>query len=329
MFRRLSRRIVLITLLSVSVCTLAIGLFSYQWAKKTIVSEFVDVSSNYYQNSYDLLQQYLNYIGETAKMIASNPNVAREIQKTDASSSDLSQLLDGITFGMNLEIRGISLYKEDGSVVTLNRMSNVPPLEALTEDERIRRFVGDPGTKFMWISRYKNLSLYYNGQYRENGTYSYLLKWAGDKGDPLGMMVIDLDLDRLFNFFNTENVMFQDNRLLLLRDGDNWASSSPNGKNDGGFALSDLAQIKNAREGRFISHQGDKLVLYRELMDPDTKIVMTIPLKHSITRISGLKQSILSLSVLSVLIAAMLALMLKASIVRPLTHLYTRMRAFK
>jgi hypothetical protein len=64
-------------------------------------------------------------------------------------------------------------------------------------------------------------------------------------------------------------------------------------------------------------------------MDSNTKIVMTIPLKHSITRLSGLKWSILALSFLSVLVAAMLALMLKAGIVRPLTQLYGRMRAFK
>ncbi|UUZ80245.1 hypothetical protein LJK88_35740 [Paenibacillus sp. P26] len=48
MFKKLSRRIMLITISGLSFCIAVMGVFAYQWAKKTVLFETVQVSSNYF-----------------------------------------------------------------------------------------------------------------------------------------------------------------------------------------------------------------------------------------------------------------------------------------
>ncbi|PYI55553.1 cache domain-containing protein [Paenibacillus flagellatus] len=326
MFKRLSRRIVLITLLSVSAFTVAIGFFSYYWAKRTVLSEFIAVSTNYFQSSNDLLAQYLNYTGETAKMIANNPNVAGAVEKPHVSS-EVSPLLDSLAYGMNTDIRGISLYKTDGTIYSLSGMSNLPSLEQLRQEEPIRRFIESAEPKSMWISRYKHLSSYYNYRYGANGTFSYLLKWTDDRGAVSGIMVIDLDANRLFGFFQTDNSIFVQNRLYMLRDGDNLIRSSP-GDQAESLDPDDLGQLTGS-EGKFVSADGGRLILYNTIMDSNTKIVASIPLKQSISHLSAMKGAVVLLALFSCIGAALLAAMLRTSIVRPLSQLYVKMKAIK
>ncbi|KIL38639.1 hypothetical protein SD70_25045 [Gordoniibacillus kamchatkensis] len=328
MFHRLSRRIVSITLLSVSAFTVLIGLFSYQWAKKTVVSEFIGMSTHYFDSSCNLLAQNLNYIGETAKMIMNNPNVAVAI-RNPAVSPEISLMLDSFA-AMNLDIKGITLYIPDGTSYSMSRLSNVPSLDKLREDDRIRRFLDDPEAKFLWISRYRGLTSYYNYQYGPNGTLTYLLKWSGDgdHGGLSGTMAVDLDAEKLFAFFQTSNAAFHENRLFLIRDGTDIVSSPING-NDDKLSPRDLPTINGSEQGWFLSADGSELILHRTVMSSNTQIVMAAPLKQSIARLSALRWSIILLTMFSGMFAVLLAVLLKTSIIRPLNHLYIKMKALK
>ncbi|UUZ93621.1 cache domain-containing protein [Paenibacillus sp. P25] len=328
MFKKLSRRIMLITISGLSFCIAVMGVFAYQWAKKTVLFETVQVSSNYFRSSNDLLEQYLNYIGETAKMIANNPGITETAWRPNVPPSKVSLLLDRLTFGMNMDVKGISLYRPDGTVFTLSGMSNVPSMEKLKEEEPIRRFMNDSGEQWKWLSRYKNLSPYYYDRYSTNGTFSYLLKWTVSEGGTPGTMIVDLDADKLFGFFRTDNDLFRHNCLFLIRDGENIVHSSLSGSADDA-APQDLTQLNNGLEGRFISADGDQLYLYHTVMNSNVKIVVSIPPRDSVSNLSALKWSIVLLGPLSGLFAVILALMLKRSVTRPLAQLYGRMRAFR
>lgn len=327
MFKELSRRIVLITLLSVSVFTVGTGIFSYQWAKRTITGEFVEISSNYFQSSNDLLEQYLNYIGETAKMIANNPNLAAAVQSSDRTVA-VPRLLDSFAYGMNLDIMGVALYTADGMIYSLSKISNVPPMEELAKAPRIRAFLNDPDQTSLWHSRYRNLSSFYNYQYSKEGTFSFLLKWAASDGSPPGTLVIDLDINKLFSFFVSSNAMFRDNGLFLVRDGTDLVVSSSNPEPDG-LNSGILRKISSGTEGSFLLQDREQLYLYSTVMDSNVKVILAIPFRNSLASLSALRWSITLLALLSCLLAVVLAFMVKSSIIRPLTRLYTRMKAFK
>jgi len=328
MFKRFSRRILLITLVSVSAFATASGLFSYYWAKRTVLSEFVSVSSNYFQTSRELLEQYLNSTGETAKVIANNPNLAVAARGPNAYG-EVPRLLDVLASGMNPDIRGIALYAADGTVYSLSRMSNLPSLKQMMAEEPVRRFLEDGKRQSAWISRYRDLSSYYDYRYVENGTFSFLLKTGqgGESGVP-GTMVVDLDAVQLFRFFASDHPFFAGNRLYLVRDGTDIVPSA-SGSEASPFAEDDLRRVNGGTGGRFTSEDGSRLVLYETILESNAKIVAAIPLQSSYAHLSPLGRTVLLLGLLSGAFALALAFWLRAGIVRPLSQLYERMKSFR
>jgi len=326
MFRHLSRRIVMISLLTISICTLIIGIFSFQWARKTVQSEFVEVSSNYFHNSNESLDQYLGYIEETAKVILNSPQIAFEIQQPKVSI-ELPGLLDDLSLGLNLKLLGISIYKTNGTIYSLSRMSNMPSLDKLKEDPNIRRFIDHSPEKFNWTFRYKNLSSY-GDSFSSNGTLSYLLKTFGENGVLAGIMIIDIDGNKLFDFFSTNNALFHQSKLFLLRDDESIAYSASVGNKDAAEPK-DLNKIIKDPEGSYISANGDQLMLFQSVLNSDTKIVMGLPLSNSIEKLHSLRKSIIVFMLLSGSLAVLLSILLKNSIIRPLNQLYKRIRMFR
>jgi hypothetical protein len=327
MFRRLSLRIVLITLSAIAICTILIGIFSFQWAKRTVQSEFIEVSSTYYRNSGELLSQYMNYVEESAKVMLNNPVVVRAVRQPQVSM-ELQPVLDNLSAGQNLKLAGISIYKTDGTVYSLSRMSNMPSLQALQQDERIRSFEGNSAQKSMWLFRSKdNVGRDYANSYSPNGALSYLLKTFDDSGSLLGIMIIDLDANKLFDFFSTDNALFRQSNLFLVRDGKDVGGSPLNASKEVPDA-GDLAQITKDPAGSFISSRRDRLMLFHSVLGSSTKIVMDIPLRNATSKLHALPLSIVLLTLLSSTLAVLLAYLLKTSIVRPLTQLYKRIRAF-
>lgn len=326
MFRRLSRRIVLISLLTISICTLLIGIFSYQWAKKTVRSEFMTVSSNYYRNSNELIVQHMNYIEETAKVILNNPIIDHELEQTKVST-ELQPVMDNLSSGLDVKLLGISFYKTNGTVYSLSRMSDLPTLDKLREDETINRFMDNAADKSKWTFRQQNLPYYYTNVVHSNGTLSYLLKAFRDNGSLLGMMVVDLDANKLFDFFSTDNALFRQNKLFLLLDGQTIGYPASDASRDTPDAR-DLSRIKKDPEGSFVSAKGDMLVLFQPILNSATKMVMNIPLNNSASMLQSLQMSILLYTLMSSSLAVVLAILLQRSIVRPLNQLYKRIKTF-
>lgn len=322
MFKRLSRRIVLFILLSISVITVAIGVYSYSWVRNTVISEYIEMSLNYAHSSNDLMTQYLNYVAETGKMIASNPSVSTAISRPNASS-EVTTLLDNLALSMNIDIAGVTLYMEDGNHYSISKLSNVPALENIAEDQRVSHFMDEPESIEMWISRY-NLSAYYNQLYSAEGVFSYLLKFSiqGKKG----LMVIDLNPRKLFEFYESDNPLFQHQQLFLVRDGENIIRAFQ-AEQDEAQAPLDLHKINAHKDGWFLAK--DQLVIHDTIKSSNTQIVMSSPLQHSTSQLSALRWSIIVLSFLSGVIAIVISGMLKNSIIRPLTSLYSRMKAIK
>jgi hypothetical protein len=327
MFRRLSFRIVIITLATISICTILIGLFSFQWAKRTVQSEFKEVASNYYRNSGELLVQYMNYIEESAKVMLNNPTIVREIRLPKVST-ELPPVLDNLAASQNLKQAGVSIYKTDGTVYSLGRMSNMPSFQTLQQDGRIRSFTDNSALKSTWLFRNKeNVGHDNANSYSSNGTLSYFLKTFDDNGSLLGMMIIDLDANNIFDFFSTDNALFRQSKLFLVRDGKDVGGSPLNANNEVPDA-GDVEQIAKDPEGSFISSRGDRLMLFHSILDSNTKIVMDVPLRNATSRLRSLPLSLALLTLLSSTLAVLLAFLLKQSIVRPLTQLYKRIRAF-
>lgn len=326
MFRHLSRRIVMISLLTITICTLVIGIFSYQWAKRTVQSEFIEVSSNYFRNSNESLDQYLGYIEESAKVLLNSPEIASEIQQNKVST-ELPGLLDDLSLGMNLKLLGISIYKTNGTIYSLSRMSNMPSLDKLKEDPNIQRFIDNSAAKFNWTFRYKNLSTY-GDSFRSNGTLSYLLKTFGDNGALLGVMIIDIDEDKLFDFFSNDNALFHESKLFLLRDDERVVYSLSDRDKEAAYP-GDLAKIIKDPEGSLISAKGEQLMLFGSVLNSDTKIVMGLPLSNSFDNLHSLRKSIILFMLFSGSLAVLLSVLLKNSIIRPLNQLYKRIRMLR
>ncbi|WP_080839146.1 hypothetical protein [Cohnella massiliensis] len=328
MFKKFSRRIALITIVSVSAFTAVVGALAYEWAKRTVVSEFAAISANSFQSSFELLEQFLNATGETAKMIANNPNLAVAVGSPNAFG-EASLLLDSLAYGADLNILGISLYRPDGTVYAMSGMSNFPPFEQLAAETAVRRFLDDPDLQTMWVSRYRNLASYYNYRYVENGTFSLLLKGASVREAMTGtVMVFDLETVALFDFFVTNNALFSQNRLFLVRDGSDIVRYA-SGPGEEAIEADDLRRLNESPGGRFVSIGGDRLILHETILGSNTKIVAAVPLTGSLSRLEPLKGAVLLLGLVSAAGAVAAAIWLRASIVRPLNQLYLKMKSLK
>jgi len=325
-FRLLSRRIVLISLITVTACTILIGLFSFQWAKRTVEAEFMGVSSSYFAKSNDLIVQYMNNMEEKARVILDNPVIAREIREPRVSR-EVQPVLDHFSQSLDVKLLGISIYKPDGTLYSLSRMSSIPTYEQLKEDAPVRDLLNRPSASSAWTLRNRNLAQYSVNFNRENGALTYLAKSYDDRGGLLGLMVIDLDVGTLFDFLGTTNKLFRQSQLFLIRDNEEgvYAAYAADRSAPG---AADLRKIKRDPEGAFISADGSRLVLYQPILGADAKIAMSIPLKNIDGNLRTLRLSIVLYTVLFGLLAVALAILLRRSIVRPLSQLYKRIRAF-
>lgn len=324
MFPLLSRRIVLISLLTISICTVLIGIFSYEWAKRTVRSEFVGVSSSYFAKSNDLIAQYMNHMEETAKVMLENPVIAHEIRKPGVSM-EVQPVLDHFSQALDVKLLGISIYKPNGTLYSLSRMSNIPSLDQLREDSRIREFLTLSSPASAWLLRDRNLAQYY--AYSANDALTYLAKTYDDDGSLLGLMVIDLDVQPLFDFLSTTNELFRQSELFLVRGNEDVLYDPEDGvKRAPGAA--DLGKIKEDPKGSFVSTGGDRLVLFQSVLNLDSKMVMSIPLKNTDANLRALRMSIFWYSLLFGSLSVCLAVLLRSSIIKPLRQLYKRIRTF-
>lgn len=326
MFRFLSRRIVLISFLTISVGTVLIGIFSYEWAKRTVQSEFADVSSSYFAKSNDSVAQYRSHMEETAKVMLENPVIAHELRQPNVST-EVQPVLDQFSLSLDVKLLGISIYQTNGTIYSLSRMSNVPSLDRLRDDARIRAFLNSSSSSSAWMLRDRNQTPDYVNFDARNGTLTYLTKAFDDHGSLLGLMLIDLDPNQLFDFFGTTNKLFGQSELFLLRGNDSIVYAS--GYTDQRApAAGDLRNIKKEPEGSFQSAAGDRLVLFRTVLNADTKIVMSIPLQNADTELRALRVSIVAYTLLFGSLAVFLAVLLRASIIKPLSLLFKRIRSF-
>lgn len=328
MFRRLSRRIVIISLSTISVCTFIFGLFSYQWAKRTEQSEFIAISTNYYHNSYESLIQHMKYLEETAKVILTNPIVSRELQQTKVST-EIQPILDNFSIGLDSQLLGISIYQTNGTVYSLSRMSNLPTLDQLQGDRLIRRFMDNSSQTSVWVFRNNNLPIYYfhDTPYSSKGTFTCLLKAFNDTGALSGIMAIDLDANKLFDLFSNNTALFHPSRLFLIHDSQDIVSLAAYSSKEEPDPK-DLQKIKKDPEGSFVSASGERLILFHSILNTDTQVVMELPLNNSMSKLHSLGTSLLLITLISISIAVLLALLLKMSIVRPLSQLYKKIKKF-
>lgn len=326
-FRLLSRRIVFISFLTISVCTVLIGIFSYEWAKRTVHSEFAGVSSSYFAKSGDSIVQYMNSMEETAKVMLDNPVIAHEIRQPYVSTK-VQPVLDNFSLSLDAKLLGISIYKTDGTLYSLSRMSNIPSLDQLREDARIRDFLTSSSAPSAWLLRDRDLAYYSVNSYAVNGTLTYLAKAFDDNGSLLGVMVIDLDLHPIFDFFGTTNKLFRDSELFLVGDNGEVVDASADAQKRAP-AAGDLDPIKKDPKGSFISAKGHRLVLFQTVLNADAKMVMSLPLSNADSQLRALRWSIILYTFLFGALAVVLAVMLRGSIIKPLSQLYKRIRTFQ
>ncbi|MBP1990237.1 cache domain-containing protein [Paenibacillus eucommiae] len=320
MFNRLSKRIVLIFLIVVWVCTILMGLFAYRWSKQTYVSQYSGMSFNYFQSSNNRLTQFLHYTEETFKLIASHPSIV-EAMSEPYFSLDASQLLSSLVFDSNLNVTEVKLYSASGFVYSFAKNLNTQPFELFKAAENVQAFLEDNDRKYIWTSRHQ---VSFNDS-TEHNVFSYMLKLE-ENNDLLGLLVVDFEFQELYRFFVTANPLFNENKLLFVPSN----SSFLNVENNLLSLLTDdeINRILHTSEVQTITTTNEKILLQSEIADSGAKIVILIPLREAI-KLSSPKWILISFIMIYCICTFYIAILLRNSIIQPLNRLYGRINAWK
>jgi sensor histidine kinase YesM len=306
----------LIFLLAVMGCTVSVSLFAYLWSERTYVSQYSDMSLNYFQSSNNRLTQFLHYTEETFKMIANHPTIVQAMSEP-YFSLDASQLLGSLVLDSNLDIIDVKLYSASGFVYSVAKSLSTQPFELFKSTEPVRGFLERPDEKYLWISRTQAPDG--SGDGSADNVFSYLLK-VEEPGRMLGTLVVDFDYHELFTFFHTGNPLFNENKLLLIAGSQSLYTPSNNALPE--LTSEEIGSIQSGNEGRFIAANGKQLVIYSPIVDSSTRMAVLIPLREASSQLSNLKWTLISFVLVYCVLVVYLAYLLRNSIVQPLIHLY-------
>lgn len=321
MFRQLSQRIILIFLLSVWISTCILSIIAYRWAERTLTTQFTDISLNYFRSSDDRLTHFLKYTEENFKLIANHPEITKAMVDP-VFSLEASRLMNSLVFDLNLDITDVTVYSTSGFTYSVSKLLKVPPMEKLREIPQIQAFLDQSVEKYIWTPRYHGVNGENDQTYASTDVLSYLLKMEAS-GQLLGTIVVDVDTQQLFQFFQTKNVLFHDNNMLLIRNGTN-LSHPLYESSKSQLAPADLQKINNTDKGHFVSTSNNQLILFSTIANSDTKMVMLNPLKEPTKQLTMLKWSLIAFSILFCIFSVYTAVQLRNSIIQPLKRLYNK-----
>lgn len=326
MFKHLSSRIFILTIAIVCICTLIVSIFSYIWSTKTLYRQFEKISINFYNSNSNNLSQYLDNVAESSKQISTNPTLVRILESTTFEPGT-NQILTSILSGLNLDIIGLTLYGKNDFTYFSNQISDIPSLQVLTDNPEIKNFIMSPKKTAIWVSRYKNISNYYNGTFRYRyGVLSYILKIRNEPNKILGYAIVDIDITKVFEFFKFQNTISPNCSTYIVRNITDVLPFS-NNKADEKLYPADIGKMKNT-SGYFLSSDGKHLVIYETIKDTNTKDVITIPLENAYNRAFGLKIFLMFFIIICSIFSVYLAYLLNKSIIRPLTGIYNKMKSY-
>ncbi len=323
-FKHLTKRIFLISIISITSLTLLVAWVSFNWSKKILYQQFVKVSSNYFTGSNNNISQFLNGIAELSKLISANPALVYTL-KNDRFVPGTDQILKSTASGLNLDVVGIAIY---GKGYSYSSISGMTPLDTLLKNPAIEDFSMSPEKNSLWVSRYKDISLLYNDSidYRD-GVLSYLLKMYDKEKNVVGYALVDIDVKTIFNFFDNQNRIFDGNSIYIIRDKEDVLPSPYNNSSEK-ISGADLKKVKDTK-GYFVSSDGKKLILYDNVADMDIKTAMAIPIKNAFGKSTEYIGIFIIFTAVFFVFSIYIACALDKSITRPLTHIYYKMKSFK
>ena len=332
MFKKLSMRIILISFFSIWSCTLVLSISTYNWAKKSVTAEYINVAQNYFKSSNDNLKQYLNFTEGTLKMIANSPSILVNLNKYTYVFG-FSKVLNNLVRDINPDIQGAAIYRPNGDVYYMDRMSEMPDLNRIQENPLIHEWMFKQDALGLWLARFQNIPLYYSNN--NSGdildcVLTNLLK-IYDSSKPshhlLGYFITDLDIGKLFEFYTTQNRLFQKSDLALIID---QKKTIYRNKNPLFYMLQprDLQKINNQPNGWFMVDNGKYVLLFDTVINSKIQVVLMIPVMNALNQIQSLKWTIISLCIIMAILSIVVAIKLRDNLIKPLRGLYKKIQKF-
>jgi len=327
MFVKLSRKIIYTLLAAASICTLLIGGASYYFANHIIRSEYESLAVGNFRSSSDTLANYLTYMAEKLKIIASHPTIRRAVQ-TNRHMTEVTDILDQMMLSLNMNVHRLVVYDWYGHIYSQSSYSNPPSLSALRENSQINELLASKVQNSIWIPRFDNVGMpNINHANPRNRVLSYIMNIPDDSGNPLALVVMDLQMEQISRFFQTDNALFKRAQSYLFHN-DSQFSSLIGTSDPLSVDSTELAVLQSKESGSLSSADGKSILIFGSINQSSEKIVLVVPMSVTSDAMKSVRWFIVALTAFNFILAVLLIRKLKSSIVRPLTMLLNKMREF-
>lgn len=303
----------------------AISVFlAYNSIKSVVYKHYKTLITQHIDQANKNVQLYMNLIEETAEYFSSDPVLVACLNKQKFDNRVIS-ILDGLR-STNLNILGVSLYTSAGINYTSSNVANIPSLQWIIENELSPLFISETNQQSIWIIRYGNLHDFYHTYYnKQNGLLSYICKANNSQKEPVGFLIIDTNINTLYNFYkNGENSFFHLINYYIVTNGGSVLTTFEKADADLKYATK-----FHAGDSPQVILQADNYVI---LSSPIPSCDATIVLHFSLDKINHqffqLRIILTLLFILFTVISIILARSLAYSISSPLDILYYKMEDF-
>lgn len=327
MFNTLGKKITLALSITLSVFVVFTSFTLYNVIKRNIYESYINTSVQYTQQKYKSLQIYMGLVEETSRLLSNESKITAF--NGQVSRIDIETILDGLKSTYNdFSTVGIYWYGSNGKNFSSSNISDMPAYNDIVMGLGLDKFL-DSGENSVWVIRSRNIheeikiniSDNYNTSY---GLLTFISKIYDSSGYAYkGILVINVDIMKLYNLFNSQNDKFFGQASLYILDGERILPYPAMSK-----------ALKHDLEMKILSDKGadypilhnNNIILYNPLSQySDTFLASVMPLSPFFNTLNIFVAILGIVSFLFIIYFLIISKLLSKSITIPLGKLYEKM----
>lgn len=226
MFKKIYRNIYIsLTLLSLLLATLII-IISGIMISRLFYNTHISAANQKLKLSVSSCKNYINSVLLSTGNLAHDSTIILELNLN--AGLPLTSILDNAC-NYALKISAITVYSQNGRIYSSSNISEIPTLEALSQNESINDFIISDGPQFVSLRKDNIAKTYNNTAYNQSsGIITCCQKIYDDRNQVAGYIFADIFPSNLYQYLdysNDENFM---GNFALIRFGSDYFSYSGN-----------------------------------------------------------------------------------------------------
>ncbi len=316
MFLKFKSKIMIFMTLVTVVCFFTVSLLCYSGARAIVLANCTSLAQDYVGQQWENILLFQKLIENAARSVSELVGAPGGTSHTD----DITDRLDRLQ-ATNLSIRGVSLYRMDGSAYFSSNVFTAPILAQLKTNPAIAGLLAGHADG-LWTYRASDLPIYGSDVFTSTtSVISYVARIQNPQGDTAGILVVDLIPQSVLDYFQPhQNFPFELEQAYLFDNG-HYVKAGADTSPDSG-QLNEVTSHVAAGDTAVRLHDKSQLLLVKSWPETSMSFAVVLSLHPLINSLHLFLCCLLIVTLVMVCLVATLYRKLSNSIFERLSTLY-------